>query len=155
MRFYHHLGYPEPGKTTIWYDGDNWFADSRIEWRNFNQNTRAFHRSLYERANAGTGSQILFCELWIVMCYFLTINSNARSLRSRLASRKYPKLVTFNTQTWRFVSLFILTCSLSNYGIGVVIRSEFPGVKAGDHIYGVIREFLVNYYLSPESNFRY
>ncbi|KAF8811014.1 NAD(P)-binding protein [Phlegmacium glaucopus] len=25
---------------------------------------------------------------------------------------------------------------LANYGIGVVLRSEFPGVKSGDHVYG-------------------
>ena len=31
----------------------------------------------------------------------------------------------------------------------MVIRSEFSGVKAGDHVYGILREFL-NYYLSPE-----
>ena len=33
----------------------------------------------------------------------------------------------------------------------MVIRSEVSGVKAGDHVYGVIREFL-NHYLSPEFN---
>ena len=31
----------------------------------------------------------------------------------------------------------------------MVIRSEFSGVKAGDHVYGILREFL-SYYLSPE-----
>ena len=31
----------------------------------------------------------------------------------------------------------------------MVIRSEFSGVKAGDHVYGILREFL-NYFLSSE-----
>ena len=31
----------------------------------------------------------------------------------------------------------------------MVIRSEFSGVKAGDHVYGFLREFLNNY-LSPK-----
>ena len=30
----------------------------------------------------------------------------------------------------------------------MVVRSEFSGVKAGDHVYGILREFL-NYCLSP------
>ena len=33
----------------------------------------------------------------------------------------------------------------------MVIRSEFSGVKAGDHVYGILREFL-NYCLSPIFN---
>ena len=31
----------------------------------------------------------------------------------------------------------------------MVIRTEFSGVKAGDHVYGILRESL-NYYVSPE-----
>ena len=33
----------------------------------------------------------------------------------------------------------------------MVIRSEFSGVEVGDHVYGVLREFL-NYRLSPKFN---
>ena len=29
---------------------------------------------------------------------------------------------------------------LENYGLGVVIRSEDPTFKVGDHVYGILRE---------------
>ena len=65
----------------IWYDRGDRFGDSRIEWRNFDQNTRAFHRSLYKRPNAGAGSKDLLCEMWRVLVYFInpliSMNSNA------------------------------------------------------------------------------
>jgi hypothetical protein len=68
------------------------------------------------------------------------------SLRMPLASRKYYEFE--HPRLDNSFLFFGFTCSFSNFGIGVVIRSEFKGVKAGDHVYGVVREFL-NYYYFP------
>ncbi|KAF8811023.1 NAD(P)-binding protein [Phlegmacium glaucopus] len=35
-----------------------------------------------------------------------------------------------------YVPPFAIGEPLANYGIGVVVRSEFPGVQSGDHVYG-------------------
>lgn len=38
------------------------------------------------------------------------------------------------------ISFLVLACRLVNYGVGVILRSEFPGVEPGDHLYGFLRE---------------
>ncbi|KAF8811022.1 NAD(P)-binding protein [Phlegmacium glaucopus] len=38
--------------------------------------------------------------------------------------------------TKSYIPPFAIGEPLANYGIGVVLRSEFPGVKSGDHVYG-------------------
>lgn len=44
-------------------------------------------------------------------------------------------------------------CSLSNFGVGVVLRTEFDGVKVGDHVYYMgMREYL-NFSVRPEARF--
>ena len=68
-------------------------------------------------------------------------------MRSCLASRACLKAyLLFLTPRFDNPTLFLcpfLTSRISNYGVGVVIRSEFSGVKAGDHIYGILREFYI------------
>ena len=32
---------------------------------------------------------------------------------------------------------------LNNHGIGVVLRSEHPDVKVGDHVYAGVREYII------------
>ena len=160
MRFFHQFRLSGARQNDcIWCDRDDWFEECQIEWRNFDQNTRAFHWSLYERANAGSGSRVLLCELWVIAFTPLTIiSTNTYRLHSRLASRKYLKLVMFNlnSQNWQFIFIFIvLTCSIYNFGVGVVVRSEFSGVQPGDHVYGILREFLNYYLLLQNSIFRY
>ena len=67
------------------------------------------------------------------------INSNCYSLSLHLENREFPKLLILLLQP--SVQMLGSYCSLFNYGVGVVLRSEFSDVKAGDHIYGNLREF--------------
>ena len=142
----HHLDYPEPGKTTVYDTTETIDLQTVILNGGILIKTLELSIDPYIRDRMREREDKPYSVNFGLFNYPLTINSNTYfRMRSCLASRACLKAyLLFLTPRFDNPTLFLfpfLTSRISNYGVGVVIRSEFSGVKAGDHIYGILREF--------------